>query len=208
MGGQRKPEQGAVTGQSQSQSGPYEGSKKYIDDVLRRARQQYKQGGGFGPNVQNALDYFSGAASGQYGVGSEGFNRALDAAKNKIIPGVESRFAQGGRLHSGLARTSEAGAIGDAYAGLYDAERNRQQQAAGALGQLGMQTSPQAALQNYINAVYGVPGQSSSSQTGYGQQYFKGSPWSGAAGGALAGSSFGPWGALAGGALGGLGSLF
>lgn len=63
---------------------------------------------------------------GDYSYGGEGFNAALDAAKNKIIPNVQSQFAKGGRTGSGLAATAEAGAIGDAFAGLYDKERQRQ----------------------------------------------------------------------------------
>lgn len=190
-----RPQQGAVTGETQSQSGPYAGSRKYIDDVLRRAQQQFGQGGAFGPDVDIAKDYYKDTLSGKYGVGGEGFNAAFEAAKNKIIPGVESRFASGGRLHSGLARTAETGSLSDAYASLYNEERKRQQEAAGGLGQFGMATSPQAALDAYMRAAYGAPGESSSSGTQYGQQYWKGSPWAGAAGGFLSG--------LAGGVKGG-----
>ena len=63
------------------------------------------------------------------------------------------------------------------------------------------QSAPWQNLNNYANAIYGLPG-------GYGTQTQTtpgGSPLAGAAGGAMAGASMGPWGALAGGVLGAFG---
>lgn len=82
------------------------------------------------PTNQLAPGLLDDTLQGKYLYGGEGFNAALDAARNKILPDVESRFARGGRGGSGLAATAEAGALGDAFAGLYNNERERQMQAA------------------------------------------------------------------------------
>lgn len=81
------------------------------------------------PTTTTTSGQLGETAGGKYLTGGEGFNAALDAATNKIIPEVESRFARGGRLSSGLARTAETSAIGDAYSNLYNQERDRQTKA-------------------------------------------------------------------------------
>lgn len=82
------------------------------------------------PQFQQAQQTLGDTAAGKYLYGGEGFNAALEAAKNKIIPDVESRFARGGRFGGGLNQAAEAAGIGDAFANLYGQERGLQQQAA------------------------------------------------------------------------------
>jgi len=71
------------------------------------------------------------------------FNRSYEAARNKILPDIESRFARSGRYGSGLSRQAEASALGDVYASQkldynklfqdrMERERTRQQAAMGA----------------------------------------------------------------------------
>ena len=83
------------------------------------------------PLVKDAQGLLSKTIAGDYLYGGQGFDAALNAARNKIIPDVESQFARQGRSGSGLARAAEAGQIGDSFAGLYNDERTRQQAAAG-----------------------------------------------------------------------------
>jgi hypothetical protein len=66
--------------------------------------------------------------NGNYLYGGDGFNAALQAANNKIIPMVQSTFNQGGRLNSGLAQQAQTQALADAFASQYGDERNRQMQ--------------------------------------------------------------------------------
>ncbi len=90
---------------------------------------------------------------GDYLHGGAGFNAALDAAKNKILPDIQSRYAQGGRYGSGLAREAEASALGDSFASQYGKERENQLRA--------MLFAPQAAQGDYndLNALAGVGAQ-------------------------------------------------
>lgn len=44
------------------------------------------------------------------------FNRSYEAARNTILPDIQSRFAKSGRYGSGLSREAEAKALGDVYA--------------------------------------------------------------------------------------------
>lgn len=67
--------------------------------------------------------------TGEYLHGGQGFNQALGAAQRQIIPGISSAFEQSGRYGSGLHQESLARGMGDAFAGLYDRERGRQQAA-------------------------------------------------------------------------------
>lgn len=66
---------------------------------------------------------------GDYLYGGAGFNAAVDAATRKITPQVESAFASGGRLNSGLADVAKTQAISDAFASQYGQERQLQQNA-------------------------------------------------------------------------------
>lgn len=66
---------------------------------------------------------------GDYLTGGQGFNQAFDAAQRQIIPGISGAFEQSGRYGSGLHQESLSRGVGDAFAGLYDRERGRQQAA-------------------------------------------------------------------------------
>lgn len=101
-------------------------------------------------NLQNM---YSQTMGGDFLAGGQGFDRAFQAASNKIIPQVDSAFSRAGRSGSGLAQIGQTQALGDAFAGLYSEERGRQMQMAAmapqinqmryadanTLGQLGIQ---------------------------------------------------------------------
>lgn len=154
---------------------------------------------------------------GDYLYGGAGFNRAYDAAANRIMPQINSSFARAGRSGSGLAQTAMAGALGDAFAGQYGQERNNQMQAMAMAPQVryadvdrlaavgeqreGLQREyamePWDRLNRYNSMIQGnYGGTSTSTQPVYRNKA------AGALGGAAAGSYFGPWGALGGGLLG------
>lgn len=178
---------------------------------------------------RDAQDMIDKTLRGDYLTGGAGFNAALDAAKNKIIPEVQSTFASRGRTGSGLAQTAEASGIGDAFAKLYEDERQNQLRA----GQLapGIDEMKYAGFDRmsavgndrqrlaeynanarrnqilqYLGAIQGNYGGTTtnsvpdSGMTGW-RRYL-----TGAAGGALAGLPLGPWGAAAGAGLGLLGA--
>lgn len=92
---------------------------------------------GGNPLLPGAQDELSKTINGDYLYGGKGFDAALEAAKNKIMPTVDSTFARGGRMRSGLADVAKTGAIGDAFAGLYNEERNRQQRATALAPEIG-----------------------------------------------------------------------
>lgn len=85
------------------------------------------QGSQGNTNLQNL---YSQTMGGDFLYGGQGFDRAFQAASNRIIPQVDSRFALAGRSGSGLAQTAQTQALGDAFAGLYNDERGRQMQMA------------------------------------------------------------------------------
>ena len=68
-------------------------------------------------------------AAGEYLYGGPGFDRALEAAHRRIAPMVRGQFEGAGRYGSGLQQATEMQLMGDAFAGLYDQERQRQMQA-------------------------------------------------------------------------------
>lgn len=68
--------------------------------------------------------------NGDYLYGGEGFNKALEAANNKITPMVNSTFESKGRGGSGLADVAKTSALGDAFASQYGQERQNQMNAA------------------------------------------------------------------------------
>lgn len=82
--------------------------------------------GSVGANAQGEINK---TLNGDYLFGGPGFNAAYTAAANKIIPQVQSAFGMHGRLNGGLAQAATAGALGDAFAGLYGQERGNQMQA-------------------------------------------------------------------------------
>ena len=101
-----------------------------------------------GQYVGEGMQYLEPTARGDYLTGGEGFNRAYDAAAGRITPGVRSQFEKSGRLGSGLARGEETRQLGDAFAGLYGDERNRQLTAAQAYQQ-GISNQRNQQLQAY-----------------------------------------------------------
>lgn len=74
----------------------------------------------------NLQQQYADTMGGNYLYGGQGFNQALQAASNKIIPQIDSRFAMAGRSGSGLAQTAQTQALSDSFAGLYNDERGRQ----------------------------------------------------------------------------------
>jgi len=78
------------------------------------------------PVQRGASDQALSTIRGDYLYGGPGFNAAYQAAANRIIPDIESRFAKSGRYGSGLARQAEASALSDAFAKQYGDERQNQ----------------------------------------------------------------------------------
>lgn len=201
-------------------------SKWAQDAQMQRARNG-------SPLIGQAQDEVGKTISGDYLYGGKGFDAALEAAKNKIIPGVESRFAQAGRFNSGLARTAEAGAIGDAFAGLYNNERDRMQRGTTIAPELANQDYYDIAkasevgaqkeqmteaqrnerrkmIEEYMKTISGnYGGTTTGTSTTTGPAGAQKSPWMSALGGGIAGATQGgmyggPWGAGIGGGIGGL----
>lgn len=85
------------------------------------------QGSQGNTNLQNL---YSQTMGGDFLAGGQGFDRALQAASNRIMPQVDSRFSLAGRSGGGLADVAKAQALGDSFAGLYNDERGRQMQMA------------------------------------------------------------------------------
>lgn len=82
------------------------------------------------------------SAQGDFLFGGDAFNEAVDASIRQAQPQIASTFAsQGGRgaVGSGLAQTAMQQAASDAFARQFSQERDRQQAAAGQLGQLGLE---------------------------------------------------------------------
>lgn len=221
MGGKNQPSQPVYPNQPQSTqtSGASAAIDPYLRNLYGLAKEQFTtrspEVAGYGDEFQTAKERLGETSGGKYLYGGEGFNAALEAAKNKIIPDVESRFARGGRLQSGLARTAEASGIGDAFANLYSGERRLQEEATGKLPQLSeaerlVQQNkydiPYERLKRYADLISGLPGGTESRGESYGSPQYPGSKGAstlgGALGGASLGSSFGPLAALIG-ALGG-----
>lgn len=178
------------------------------------------------PLTGAAQDYTQKTLNG----GFLGSNPYLDATFNKAALSTQnqlaSEFARSGR-NVGASEPIRSQQLNDLatgiYGGAYDAERNRQQ---GVLpfaqglaeadyndyGRLaGVGTAIEGQAQQYADA----PGQALDQYLGrvsgnMGQTIItpkqRSNPLAGAAGGALAGSSFGPWGALIGAGVGLLGS--
>lgn len=105
------------------------------------------------PVQKSANQELINTLNGNYLTGGAGFNAALDAARNRILPDIQSRYNKGGRYGSGLAREAEAKALADSFSSQYDSERQRQLQS--------MLFAPQAAQADYqdMNALAGVGAQ-------------------------------------------------
>lgn len=79
--------------------------------------------------------------SGDYLTGGAGMNAAMEAAKNKIFPMVDSTFEKAGRGGSGLADVAKSQGLSDAFANQFEAERQNQLYAS--------KFAPDAANQDY-----------------------------------------------------------
>ncbi len=203
-----KPQQPYLTQGMEEAKGESLGAPDAVRQYFEQQLAQRGEGGA--PFETAAKDQLTGTLKGDYLYGGSGFNAAMDAAKRAIIPGVESRFAAGGRTGSGSESVAETRALGDAFAGLYGQERQNQM---GALGQVpAMQgvdyrniaavgdaaNQRRQAIMDYMKTIGGSYG-GTATQPGA-------SPFLSALGGAATGAQFGPWGAAAGGALGWAGS--
>ena len=177
------------------------------------------------PLLQQGQQQMSDTLAGNYMSGGRGFDDFADAAWSSVRPGVDSQFARGGRTGGAGHGEALGRGFGRAMAPLYDAERNRQQQAAfgapgmamadyqdmGMLGQVGAQREgkaqqfadePYKRLSQYMGLV-GGQGYGGQTTTSGGSGY---NPYMGALGGGMTGySMLGPWGALGGGLLGAFG---
>jgi hypothetical protein len=177
------------------------------------------------PVTRAGQDYATKSLQG----GFMGSNPYLDATFNRAALGTQnqlaSEFARSGR-NIGASEPLRAQQLGDlatsVYGGAYENERNRMQGVLpyvsplaeadysdyGHLAGVGSQVeglasqyanAPGANLDQYLSRVRG---------TDYGQNQIapamQRNRLGGAAGGAMAGSTFGPWGTLIGGALGGI----
>lgn len=97
-----------------------------------------------GSPLQSAANtQLTGTLNGDYLYGGDGFNAAVNAATNKALPQINSKFEGGGRLNSGLAKTAQTQAIADAFASQYGDERTNQQRA--------MLFAPQMMQQDYAD---------------------------------------------------------
>lgn len=129
-------------GQAGATLGQYAAEANPLDDtsVLRNIS------AGANPLRGTAEDTLRRTAAGEFLTGP-GFDRAFQAAENKINPQVDSAFASAGRLGSGLASAAKTEALGNAFANLYGLERQNQLSAANQLGQFG-----QAGIGNQLAA--------------------------------------------------------
>lgn len=119
-------QQGGVPGQAQQITADIAGSPFQLDQ-----------------DAQNALQQ---SARGDYLHGGQGFDEAVQASMRAARPSILSGFAnQGGvgAASGGLAQTAMQQAASDAFARLFDSERNRQMSASNQLGNFGLQSRQQ-----------------------------------------------------------------
>lgn len=110
------------------------GANQYVASTL--AGQYLPGGASFDPTLGGTLsqkfnDYYQDPTQ------QDWFKNAFQAASDQISPQISSRFAQSGRLNSGLARAAEAKELGNAFAGLALNDRNLQAQQFAQQQQLG-----------------------------------------------------------------------
>jgi hypothetical protein len=150
---------------------PWDGQKNYLADVFNQAQNQWTSQKPqyyadstvvpFSPETETALQLQTQRAlfgsptqaaanqqltdtlEGDYLYGGDAFNAAFDAASRRIIPQVNSMFANSGRTGSGLAQTAMTQALGDSFANQYGQERNNQMTAAA--------QAPQMAQLDYLD---------------------------------------------------------
>ena len=97
------------------------------------------QGSGLGDFLDPAaLQALQSTAGGDFLHGGEGFNAALEAATRQSQKAAANAFGgTAGGVGSGLSRDAVGQGTSDAFAGLFNANQNRQLGAAGTLGQFG-----------------------------------------------------------------------
>lgn len=226
---------------------PWGPQQSYLKDIFGRAQRQMDIPAYIGPDplstealglaeqraragspVMRAMqEQLRGTLGGDYLYGGPGFDRAFQAAQNRIIPQVTSQFAKGGRYGSGLAQTAMAQALGDAFANQYAQERQNQMrsmlfapQAAASdysdierLGEIGHEREaveerriqdPRARLREYLGLVSGNLGSEVSELTPRPRRGGAGGAAKSALSGATLGAQLGPAGAIIGGIGGGL----
>lgn len=209
-----------------SQVAPFSQDTQNAFDIIRQ-----KAASG-SPLDQASSDALEKTLRGDYLYGGEGFNKAMEAAKNTIIPETNSVFERAGRGGSGLADTAKASALSDAFAKQYGQERQNQLEAtklapivrgmryadADILSKIGgLQESKnqqgldarKQSIMDFFKTISGA-GNYGTTTTTSGDNGLTGllRYLTGAGGGALAGFGYGgPYGALAGGGLGLLGAL-
>lgn len=223
-------------GGSTQGTGPWSPQQPYIKRGFQEAQNSFLNQPDFSPleqesqglianqarngmgNAIDAYDLNKRTIAGDYLTGGKGFDAALEAAKNKILPSVNSQFEAHGRGGSGLADVAKASAIGDSFAGLYGQERQNQIAAGNnatnqnntnlnAMNSVGSTQSNarRTAIMNFLKSVGGDYGKSPE-QDQQMQQWLKTLLATG--GGAAQGFVTGGWpGAAAGGAAGAAGSF-
>lgn len=184
---------------------PNDAGQEGIAGILNQARTG-------SPLSGDAINYIDDTLKGKYLYGGAGFNAALDAAKNSILPQIQSGFESRGRTGGGLEGEAESSAIGDAFAKQYEQERALQQGAALAAPDIdksryldssmmvGAGQTERDWAKEFLQAIGGQYG------TSVPQQALWKRLLEGGLGGAAAGSSLGPWGAAAGAGVGMLGA--
>lgn len=112
------------------------------------------------------MDQLEATARGDFLYGGDGFNAALEAAKNKILPQVRSIFGRSGAGGGTgtLAEESFGRNLTDAFASQYGAERGRQDSAAGLIEQLTQSGG------NFLNSRDAIGANASSILAGFGNE--------------------------------------
>lgn len=88
---------------------------------------------------RSGVEFLQGMLSGNAGplpTGSEEFRNAFEASLRQINPRIRSQFALSGRTGSGLSQVAREQAANDAFANLFNRQRDRQVRSASALTNL------------------------------------------------------------------------
>lgn len=108
-----------------------------LDPETEQARRIAGQEAGLGQaGFQQAERTLGQTARGDFLFGGQGFNEAVQAAQNQVLPQITSAFESRGRAGSGLAAQAAARALGGVFANTFEQERGRQLAAAQALPRL------------------------------------------------------------------------
>lgn len=114
----------------------------------------YNYGNRASPTEAAAGNQLQSTLRGDYLYGGKGFDRAFEAASNRIMPQVQSYYSGAGRLDSGLARTAQTQALGDAFASQYGDERKLQGVAASMAPSMQSMEMSRLPLQRQIGDAY------------------------------------------------------